>query len=135
MAGSSQREAAEHEARKGGNEQLAWRHPVAVRVAHIGLIGDLGLIVITVLGAAHARLAMAVRHPDEGGLAVGPLQGQQRADAAAPAAFTSEEHAAQECAGNRGGQKYARRPAVRIEDSDPALVIPKKSTKAITKPC
>src|SRR5205823_2300220 len=75
--------------------------------------------VVAVLRAAHARLAMAVRHRDEGGLPIGALERQQRADAAAPAALAGEQQAAEERTGDCDGQEYPCGPAAVVEDGDP----------------
>ena len=103
------------EARKGGDEELAVTAVVLIVVVLICDVGDVRIEIVTVLGAAEAGLAMAVRERHEGRLAVDALHGQQRADAAAPAALTLEQHAAEECERERAEHHHCHGVRIVVE--------------------
>ena len=108
-------EEAEDEAREGADEELAVAAPVAVGVVEVGQVGRARVEVVTVLGAADARLAVVVADERERRLAVDALHRQQRADRRAPAALALQDHAAGERAGHRPEQQQGAQRAAVVE--------------------
>ena len=101
-----------HEPGEDGGEEAAVTDVAPVVVVLVGEIGDLGVEVVAVLGAADAGPAMRVGNGDERRLAVEPLHRQHRADARAPAALALEQHAAEEREPERGENQDRARYAV-----------------------
>ena len=89
-------EVAQQQTRQEPHEQPPLRGVSRVVVVHVTEDGGARVEVVAVLLAAQARLAVAVAHQHQRRLAVGALDGSERAEGAAPAAAAFEEPAARQ---------------------------------------
>ena len=82
----------EDHAGKSAGKEAAQSGVAAVLILHVGEVGDAGVEVVAVLGAADTGLTVAVGNDDKGLLTVQPLHGKQRTDAGTTPATLALEH-------------------------------------------